>query len=257
MKYCNDFAALLDLFVDGELNPEDMIRVQEHLEHCPGCRAYVDAAFAMRAAFPDTDDTEVPEGFTDSVMETVRLHPRRSKRKTPWVKVLTPLAACCAIVILLQSGPMLGSSRNDSSPFAPAGAGMDNAKKSEAMLADAMSPAGEATWDYVKEESSTAYYSDSYTYAAEPESPAAPIFPAESADEVSTRYAMELYLPAECKELLNDVVPVAETGNDIRYELNPSAYEALQAQLKDREIFYDVGVAANPTTNLILVVLVK
>ena len=73
----------------------------------------------------------------------------------------------------------------------------------------------------------------------------------------STRYAMELYLPAACKELLKDVVPVAETGDEIRYELEPSAYEALQTQLKDREISYDVGVATAPTTDLILVVVEK
>ena len=31
MKYCEDCAALLDLYVDGELSPEDMDRVRAHL----------------------------------------------------------------------------------------------------------------------------------------------------------------------------------------------------------------------------------
>ena len=52
MKYCTDYAALLDLFVDGELTPAEMVDVQTHLDTCPGCRAYVDDALAMRAAFP-------------------------------------------------------------------------------------------------------------------------------------------------------------------------------------------------------------
>ena len=63
MKYCEDCAALLDLYVDGELSPDDMDRVRAHLETCSGCRAYVDDALAIRAAFPDVEDTEVPTGF--------------------------------------------------------------------------------------------------------------------------------------------------------------------------------------------------
>ena len=71
MKYCNDYAALLDLFVDGELTPAEMADVQAHLDGCPGCRAYVDDALAMRAAFPEVEDTVIPEGFADSVMAAV------------------------------------------------------------------------------------------------------------------------------------------------------------------------------------------
>ena len=37
MKCCEEYAALLDPFVDGELTPEEMERVREHLEDCPGC----------------------------------------------------------------------------------------------------------------------------------------------------------------------------------------------------------------------------
>ena len=42
MKYCESYAALLDLFVDGELSLEEMLEVQAHLDECPACRAYVD-----------------------------------------------------------------------------------------------------------------------------------------------------------------------------------------------------------------------
>ena len=44
MKYCEEYAALLDLFVDGELSLEEMLEVQAHLDECPACRAYVDDA---------------------------------------------------------------------------------------------------------------------------------------------------------------------------------------------------------------------
>ena len=103
MKYCDDYAALLDLYVDGELSPEEMSRIQEHLEQCPGCRAYVDDALAIRAAFPDVEDVEVPAGFAEGVMARIQTEAgSKKKQSTPWRKVLPTLAACCALVILLQ-----------------------------------------------------------------------------------------------------------------------------------------------------------
>lgn len=65
MKYCEEYAALLDLYVDGELSPEEMAAVQEHLDQCPDCRRYVDEILEIRAAFPDVEETPVPEGFAD------------------------------------------------------------------------------------------------------------------------------------------------------------------------------------------------
>ena len=47
MKYCEDYAALLDPYIDGELSPEDTARVREHLTVCGGCRAYVQAALLL------------------------------------------------------------------------------------------------------------------------------------------------------------------------------------------------------------------
>ena len=107
MKYCEDYAALLDPYIDGELSPEDTARVREHLRQCDGCRAYVQSALLMRDAFPQIEDTEVPDGFAESVMAAIRSGAApQKKRRTPWVKVLVPLAACCAIVILVKSMPM-------------------------------------------------------------------------------------------------------------------------------------------------------
>lgn len=107
MKYCEEYAALLDPYIDGELPAEDTARVREHLQTCGGCRAYVQAALLMRDAFPEVEDTEVPDGFAESVMGAIRsgAAPQR-KRRSPWAKVLLPLAACCAIVVLVKSMPV-------------------------------------------------------------------------------------------------------------------------------------------------------
>ena len=122
MKYCETYAALLDLFVDGELSYEELLEVQAHLDECPACRSYVDDALAMRAAFPDAEDTEVPRDFAAGVMAAIQADPAlrpavspRKKKKTPWVGVLASLAACCAIVILQQNGPLAGGGNRSAS----------------------------------------------------------------------------------------------------------------------------------------------
>ena len=117
MKYCETYAALLDLYVDGELSLEEMLEVQAHLDECPACQSYVDDALNMRAAFPDAGETEVPEGFAAGVMAKIQAVPAapRKKKKTPWVGVLASLAACCAIVILQQNGPLPGGGNHSAS----------------------------------------------------------------------------------------------------------------------------------------------
>ena len=112
MKYCEEFAALLDSYVDGELSGEEAARMQAHLETCPGCRRYVDDALAIRAAFPEVEETEVPEGFAEGVMAAVReAEARRSggrRRVLYWRKVLLPLAACFVVVLVLRAVPGRG-----------------------------------------------------------------------------------------------------------------------------------------------------
>ena len=83
MKYCEDFAALLDPYIDGELSPEETARVREHLRSCDGCRAYVQAALTMRDAFPAAEDTEVPAGFAEGVMAAIRADAAPRKRRRP------------------------------------------------------------------------------------------------------------------------------------------------------------------------------
>ena len=131
MKYCEEYAALLDLFVDGELSLEEMLRVQEHLDTCPACRAYVDDALAMSAAFPNAEDTEVPEDFAAGVMARIQSSgvaaAPKKKKKTPWVGLVASLAACCAIVIIQQNGPLAGGAANMESAVAYMSAAADTA----------------------------------------------------------------------------------------------------------------------------------
>lgn len=120
MKYCEEYPALLDLYIDGELLPAEAAHVQAHLDTCPSCRSYVDDALTIRAAFPDVEDTQIPDGFAESVCAAIQAQnitvPKR--RKTPWMGVLASLAACCAIVILQQTGPITSGGGNAAAPSA-------------------------------------------------------------------------------------------------------------------------------------------
>ena len=120
MKYCDNYAALLDLYVDGELSVEEMTQLQAHLDTCPGCRAYVDDALAIRAAFPDVEDTVVPDGFSEGIMATIRANavPQPSKKRR-WMNVLLPLAACCAIVVAVQNPPDFTNTTANDTASAP------------------------------------------------------------------------------------------------------------------------------------------
>lgn len=91
MTYCKEFSALLDPYIDGELSPEETARVREHLHTCDGCRAYVQAALAIRDAFPEAEDTPVPDGFAAGVMAAIRRTPPPEAPETPVGKDAAPL----------------------------------------------------------------------------------------------------------------------------------------------------------------------
>ncbi len=108
MDTCQEFAALLDLYVDGELPPAEAGARTGASETCGVCRSYVDDIQAIRAAFPTIEDTPVPEGFADGVMAAIRAGkaPRKRRSAPRWARVALPLAACLAI-FCGGAGPLL------------------------------------------------------------------------------------------------------------------------------------------------------
>ena len=100
MKYCEEYAALLDLFVDGELSLEEMLRVQEHLDTCPACRAYVDDALAMSL----THVTKIPIQWIYLISDmTVLL---LSLSYIPLYRIL------CSLITVILSGQIIGWIQN-------------------------------------------------------------------------------------------------------------------------------------------------
>ena len=239
MKYCENFAALLDPFVDGELSPDEMAGVQAHLDGCPACRAYADDALAIRASFPDAEDTPVPDGFAESVMARIRAEAAsqaeaapQKKTSRPWLKALASLAACCAIVLL--AAPMFShSSKTEAAPAEAPAAAADTAASTERAMEFALTeeaPAGESA------EESREDLASSKLYDAAPS-------PSAAADSGATAYFTEadpaswLTLTAEeAGSLLADFTPAEETETELRYELTSGELETLLAALSEAGI---------------------
>ena len=260
MKYCEDCAALLDLYVDGELSPEEMSRVRDHLDRCPGCRAYVDDALAIRAAFPDVEDVEVPMGFAEGVMARIQTEAgSKNKQPTPWRKVLPTLVACCAVVILLRSVPGMFSGRKAEAPAA-----MDAAAPAMTMES-ASEEKSEAAMEEPAAMMDRQIAADSNAVTAAEEAPAECAEPQEAEKAAGpytytasgTVYTSILTLPPEGAELMAEYTPVHESGTEARYELTAQEAEALLVQLEHASFSYQSEDGITPTTDLVLVILSK
>ena len=195
---CTEYEALLDLYVDGELTTEELLRVQTHLDHCPHCRAYVDDAMAMRLAFPEIEETELPEGFHESVMARIAAESAPVAKKSSrnrWWKTLAPVAAACfAVMLLANRGGLLGRTEESAAAQAPAAASyaMDFTTAEEGECAAKEAPAASAP------ASGGSSYEFSYTAKAEPgPMERAAETEALAADQDSGEYAAVLTIPAE------------------------------------------------------------
>ena len=249
MKSCAAYEALLDAFAEGDLFTEDMIRVQQHLNNCPDCQAYLEDLLTIRAAFPSVEDTVVPEGFSTNVMAAVAALPQTApaaaptKKKTPWAKVLVPLAACCAIVILLQSNPF-SSSNSAKQESAAASSVADMAVSEEA---PAEEPAAmEAKTEAVKEARiTTEDYSSTDTVASGGTNESFEYAAAPTAEESGDPpYRICITVDADyIGDLLSDYSPLKEklvedhdSGvSELHYELTMEQYDALLAALTGRD----------------------
>ena len=250
MKYCMEYAALLDLYVDGELSQEEMAQVQAHLADCPGCQVYVDDALLIRAEFPDVESVKVPEGFTEDVMKRIQADSKAEgngqKKRRRWLSRLVPLAACCALAVFLYDGPIYSGQSDggadagvDSSGdiYAATGSDLDTgessvwsgARTAETEEANAMEQGGVFAQSDTVEDRSASYESGKESaaapMAAEPqEAPGAP----EAIIEDAAEKKVMLTLRAEKVGSLMDGWILAEEGDNVRwYSLTAEQYQEL------------------------------
>ncbi len=250
MKYCEEYAALLDPFVDGELAAKDMERVGNHLAECPGCRAYVDDALAIRAGFPDGEDTIVPEGFAEGVMKRIReasdkdekAAERKRRGFRRWMGTAA-LAACCALVVLARTGAAGGDKAvpgGESGAYdmaVVAGGGTDTtAEGGEAGIAPQIESALVAPEEppeapAAERRAAEIYDEDVSVRAALAAAPKAALEAAMDGEErynSSLEKEAALYLTEEeAGDLLEGFTVALENAAERRYELNAEEYRAL------------------------------
>lgn len=235
MKLCENYAALLDPFLDGELPPEELARVQAHLRECPACRGYVDDALAIRAALAGGDDTAVPDGFSQRVMQRIREEtPTAKPPRRRYGRTLAALAACCAVVVLLA--PVLSQRSDPASNATGASYALESPGESAARADSAQAAPRAADKEESYEESAT-YSSDS---AAElPLYSSAPVVDA-------------LTLPAEAVPFFAGYTPDWETEDEVCYTVTREEYETLAEDLREGGIDAPSPTGTQDTVSVIL-----
>ena len=80
MKCCEQYAAALSAFVDGELSENEKEEVLSHVEHCQNCREYLSELMIVHTMFEEMPELDAPEGFSERVLERVHEEKRARSR---------------------------------------------------------------------------------------------------------------------------------------------------------------------------------
>ncbi|MBE6971105.1 MAG: hypothetical protein E7446_03175 [Ruminococcaceae bacterium] len=92
----------IDALLAGTLPEDERAQMLAHMKSCSACRAYYEVMSGLEGA------ETAPAGFTQRVMEQVRITPQSKVRRTSYRKILSAVAACAVLVITLQLLPLLG-----------------------------------------------------------------------------------------------------------------------------------------------------
>jgi anti-sigma factor RsiW len=66
---CQDAIALLSDYLEGALSPDFLMELEEHLEGCPACRAYLATYRKTRSLAADASRVEMPEEMKTRLRE--------------------------------------------------------------------------------------------------------------------------------------------------------------------------------------------
>ena len=111
MKCCEQYAAALSAFVDGELSENEKEELLAHVEHCRNCREYLSELMIVHTMFEEMPELDAPEGFSERVLERVHEEKRaKTRHRRAWPRVL---AACFALLVITAAAwklmPAMGS----------------------------------------------------------------------------------------------------------------------------------------------------
>jgi len=99
---CREFEPLIALYAGSDLDTPDLVRVDEHLARCAGCRALLEDLQASRESLLDWGSEPVEGALLTAIRSgaLARIGARR-RRVWPWIAAA---AACAALAALLTVG---------------------------------------------------------------------------------------------------------------------------------------------------------
>lgn len=121
MERCERFEELLSQRLDQPLPPQEERELEDHLAHCPSCRALAADLEQICGQFACLEELPAPEGFAQGVMDRIRaMEPEPAPVETPevpeekagpteekvvplrrrmprWARTAAALAACCVL----------------------------------------------------------------------------------------------------------------------------------------------------------------
>lgn len=240
MEHLDAFTALLDAYLDGELSSEESARVQEHLNTCADCRAYVEAWQALRPAFPTTEEVTIPDGFADGVMEIIRAGKAPQKRRTfRWKPLLAPVAACLLVAAAVQFPGFRHHADLNETATASAGSGTIDTFAASGMPDTAASDAAESAEAAAEDSDSQSLLASAS--AAPSDRAAAPQLASEDAAPAGS--SAEDAAPDEDAEAKSSAaVPFsAAVGSFAVDSVEPDAAETFDVSAMDADSWYDSG----------------
>ena len=98
---CEECIELINEYADGELSPDKIAEVEEHISKCEKCRTYLDEICFIKTAVADIGE-EVPQELHGRIMDAVK---EEKKKKTAKITFLRSkafgwaIAACFLFVI--------------------------------------------------------------------------------------------------------------------------------------------------------------
>lgn len=99
---CDKCLELLSARLDSALTGEEERELEAHLAVCPECRAAEAQLAELRTGFAGLEEVPAPEGFTQGVMDRIRIsEPKKviPLFKRPQFRALAGLAACLALAV--------------------------------------------------------------------------------------------------------------------------------------------------------------
>ncbi|MBU1320178.1 MAG: zf-HC2 domain-containing protein [candidate division Zixibacteria bacterium] len=98
-------------FLDGNLSPELMKQMSEHIESCPACRELAQSFASVWKSADQPDEIELPSRFWASIQSDIDEIDSRRESKSIFgriIPILQPIAAAAAVVVVVLLGNSFG-----------------------------------------------------------------------------------------------------------------------------------------------------